>query len=277
MAILSITYEFGSGAEEIGHAIEKELGYEYVALGRIRKEASQAGKRWERFGEEYGETKPNLWERYDWSFMGYMALAQSIILNHALKDNVVIMARGSGYLLGGISHVLRVRIVASLEKRIERVMTKENISWANANLLVKQADYEIVSTLRQLYGKQWDDPDTYEVRYDTSEQSNDQIIDAIEKLLAAKNNLKTRAAQNELEMRALAAKIKAVILTNPDFLIPTLEVEATQNGIILRGIARSIREHKAIDAEVNRMRGSTPVTCEIHYRGIKSIKPHRMA
>jgi len=96
------------------------------------------------------------------------------------------------------------------------------------------------------------------------------------KLLAAKDNLKTQAAQDELEMRALAAKIKAVILTNPDFLIPTLEVEATQNGITLRGIARSIREHKAIDAEVNRTRGRAPVTCEIHYRGVKSIKPHRI-
>ncbi len=96
------------------------------------------------------------------------------------------------------------------------------------------------------------------------------------KLLAAKDNLKTQAAQGELELRALAAKIKAVILTNPDFLIPTLEVEAAQNGIILRGIARSIREHKAIDAEVNRTRDRVPVTCEIHYRGVKSIKPHRM-
>ncbi|HOD36029.1 MAG TPA: cytidylate kinase-like family protein [Syntrophales bacterium] len=276
MAILSITYEFGSGAEEIGRAIEKKLGYEYLALGRIRKEASQAGKRWERFGEEYGEAKPNIWERYDWSFMGYMALGQSVILNHAMKDNVVIMARGSGYLLGGIPHVLRVRIVAPLEKRIERVMTRENISWENASLLVKQADYEIASTLRQLYGKKWDDPESYEVRYDTSAQSNDQVIDAIMKLLAAKDNLKTQAAQGELEMRALAAKIKAVILTNPDFLIPTLEVEAAQNGIILRGIARSIREHKAIDAEVNRTRDRVPVTCEIHYRGVKSIKPHRM-
>ncbi len=276
MAILSITYEFGSGAEEIGRAIEKKLGYEYVSLGRIRKEASQAGKRWERFGEEYGEVKPNIWERFDWSFMGYMALAQSVILDHALKDNVVIMARGSGYLLGGLPHVLRVRIVAPLDKRIERVMTKENSRWENASLLVKQADYEIVSTLRQLYGKKWDDPDSYEVRYDTSAQSNDQVIDSITKLLTAKDKLKTQAAQDELEMRALAAKIKAVILTNPDFLIPTLEVEATQRGLIMRGIARSIREHKAIDAEVRKTCGGTPVTCEIHYRGVKSIKPHRI-
>jgi hypothetical protein len=119
MAILSITYESGSRAEEIGHAIEKQLGYAYLAMGKILKEASRSGKTWERFGLEYGEATPNIWERYDWSFMGFMALGQSTILNHAVKDNIVIMARGANYLLAGIPHALRARVEAPVEKRIE--------------------------------------------------------------------------------------------------------------------------------------------------------------
>ena len=70
MAILAISYEFGSGAEEIGRAVEAQLGYEYIALGRVLDEAKKAGGTWERFSREYGEGCPNLWERYDWSFMG---------------------------------------------------------------------------------------------------------------------------------------------------------------------------------------------------------------
>ncbi len=276
MAILAISYEFGSGAEEIGRAVEQQLGCEYIALGRVLDEAKKAGGTWERFSREYGEGCPNIWERYDWSFMGFMALVQSIILSHALRDNVVIMARGANYLLQGIPHALRIRVVAPLEKRIERVMSKEDISRDTAKLLVRQADWEIASVVRQLYGKKWDDPEAYEIKFDTGERAMGEILEIVRNLLAAKDRLKTPEAQRQLEMRALAARIKAAVATNPEFLIPTLEVEPGGDGILLRGVARSIREHKAIDREVKAVSGSVPVTCEIHYRGIKSVKPHRI-
>jgi len=277
MAILAISYEFGSGAEEIGSVVERQLGYEYVALGRVLDEAKKTGKKWERFSIDYGESSPNIWERYDWSFMGFMALVQSIILSHALRDNVVIMTRGANYLLRGIPHALRIRVVAPVEKRIERVMSKEDISHDTAKLLVRQADWEIASVIRQLYGKKWDDPEAYEIKFDTSARPMEEILEIVRNLLAARGNLKSPEAQRQLEMRALAARIKAAVATNPEFLIPTLEVEPRGEGILLRGVARSIREHRAIDKEVRSLSGPVPVTCEIHYRGIKSVKPHRIS
>lgn len=276
MAILSISYEFGSRAEELGHAIEKEFGYEYIALGRIHYEAKQAGRRWERFSEEYGETKPNIWERFDWSFMGFMALIQSIILDYSLKDNVVIMARAANYLLNGIPHALRMRVEAPEAERIEWLMVKEGLSRGVATYRVHQADRETAAVIQQLYGKKWNDPDAYEIKYDTSVQSPVQILDTVKSLLTAKDRLKTDDAQKDLWMRALAARIKASILTNPNFLIPTLEVEPMKNRIVLRGIARSIKEHRAIEQVVKQLSGDTPIDCEIHYRGLMSFKPHRL-
>ncbi|MDA8124558.1 MAG: cytidylate kinase-like family protein [Deltaproteobacteria bacterium] len=277
MAILSISNEFKSGATEIGQAIEKQLGYEFLSQSRIMHEASAAGKEWARFSVDYGQAMPTLWERYDWSFMGFMALIQSIILDHAQKDNIVIMSRGANYLLRGIPHILKIRIAAPLEKRIERIMTQESLSWETARLLVKKADYEITSAIQQIYGKKWDDPSAYEIRFDTSLQPHEQIIESIKSLLIAKDHLKTQEAQQKLAMKALAARIKARILINPKFLIPTLEVEDTEAGIVLHGVARSIKEHQAIEEEVKKISGDTPVTCTIHYRGMMSVKPHRLA
>jgi cytidylate kinase len=276
MAILSISNEFKSRATEIGHAIEKQLGYEFLSQSRIMKEASAAGKAWARFSMEYGQATPTIWERYDWSFMGFMALVQSITLDHAQKDNIVIMSRGANYLLGGIPHILRIRVAAPLEKRIERIMLQENLSWETARLFVKKADHEITSAIQQLYGKKWDDPSAYEIKFDTSIQEDEKIIESIKGLLMAKNNLKTPEAQQQLAMKALAARIKAGIFINPKFLIPTLEVEATREGIVLSGVARNIKEHQAIDEEVRKISGDTPVTCRIHYRGLMSVKPHRL-
>jgi hypothetical protein len=44
--------------------------------------------------------------------MGFMALVQSITLDHALKDNAVILSRGANYLLKDIPHILRIRVAA---------------------------------------------------------------------------------------------------------------------------------------------------------------------
>ena len=76
---------------------------------------------------------------------------------------------------------------------------------------------------------------------------------------------------------ALASSIKTAVATNPGFLIPTMKVEDRSEGIILHGAVRSIREQKAIDKEVRSVLGSVPMTFEIHYRGIKSVKPHRIS
>ncbi|MCL2669053.1 MAG: cytidylate kinase-like family protein [Syntrophaceae bacterium] len=274
MAILSISNEFKSGASEIGHAIEKQLGYAFLSQSQIMHEASQAGKEWARFTKEYGSAAPTIWERYDWSFMGFMALVQSITLDHALQDNTVIMSRGANYLLKDIPHILRIRVAAPQERRIERIMAQEGLSWKTARLLVKKADHEVISAIQQLYGKKWSDPIAYEIRFDTSMNETGQIAESIKSLLVAKDHLKTPKGQRLLEMRALAAKIKARIFINPKFFIPTLEVKSTPEGISLHGVARSIKEHQAIHEEVKGIAQGTPVKCTILYRGMMSAKSH---
>lgn len=274
MAILAISYEFGSAGEEIGHEIERQLGYEYIALGRILDEAKRKGKKWERYSQEYGEGQPNIWERYDWSYMGFMAMVQSVILDHGLKDNVVIMLRGGVYLLRGIPHALRVRVVAPLEERIGCIEKKEGLSRDLAHLLLKQADREIAGVIYQLYGKKWDDPDAYEIRFDTGVQKVDEIVETVKGLLQTKDSLKTEATIQLLKVKALAARINTAIKTNPDFLIPTLDVKAQGDGIMIRGVARSIQEHKAIEQVAKEMSRGIPIHCDIHYRGMTSGKPH---
>ncbi len=54
------------------------------------------------------EVRPNLWEKFDWQSQGFIAPMESIIYENAIKRLVVILGRGSYFLLQDISHVLRV-------------------------------------------------------------------------------------------------------------------------------------------------------------------------
>ena len=138
MAILTIARKYGSGGREIGRAISEQLNYIYVDRKTILDDMRTTGKQWEEKAKYFDENYPTLWERYDWSFRGFVALNQSYLLNSALKDNAVIMGRGGNILLKGIPYVLRVRVIAPIEKRIEKVIEKEGVNSENARWMIEE-------------------------------------------------------------------------------------------------------------------------------------------
>jgi len=267
MAILAITKSYGSGGNEIGRSIARLLGYEYVPLRKILDEAKRTGGVWERFSSEYGDEYPNIWERHDWSFMGFMTLAQSIIMNYAEQDNKVIMARGASALLKGIPHALRVRITAPVEYRVQEVMKKEDVTGKMARLIIKEADRAIHGAMNRIYGEDWNDPDVFELKFDTSETSPGDVVEAIKTALVEKEKLNTEEAKRLLHLRAVAARVKAGIATNPEFLIPTLEADVEGNAIVLRGVVHSAKEQKEIEKEAVKLALPVRVTFDFHYRG----------
>jgi hypothetical protein len=264
MAILTVAREFASGGAEIGQSVAQRIGYDYLDRTRILEDMKAAGGRWEKLGEDFDERSPNVWERYDWSFLGFVALSQSIMLEHALKDNVVIMGRGANFLLKGISHVLSIRVVAPLELRVERVVKREDIDRDTARWLVEKADGERSRALHFIYGKQWADPLEYDMVFNVGIQSEEDIISTVQKALVEKDKHQNRAL---LEQRVVAAKVKARIATNPKCLVTTLEVEPVKGELVLRGVIHSLEERKRIEEEAKAQAGDMPVRCELHYRG----------
>ena len=203
MAILTIARKYGSGGREIGQAIAEQLNYDYIDRGRILNDMRAEGKQWEDRANYFDENYPNLWERYDWSFRGFVALNQSYFLNYALKDKVVIMGRGGNFLLKGIPFVLGVRVIAPIEKRTEKVMEKEGVNTENAKWLIEKADHEMARAIYLIYGRDWDNPAEYEMVFNTGIQSTDETIATIKNALFEKEKLNTEKARIILKLRDL--------------------------------------------------------------------------
>ena len=267
MAILAITKSHGSGGSEIGHAIADLMGYEFISLKRILDETKHKGGVWERFGSEYGDAYPNIWDRYDWSFQGFMALTQSVTLNYAEQDKKVLMARGACSLLKDISHALRVRITAPAEFRIQEIMRKEGMPSGTARLVVQEADRAMRSTMSRVYGEDWKAPENFEFKFDTSEIPKEAIISTIKNALLEKEKLDTTESKRQLHLRAVAAQVKAGIATNPKLLVPTLEVKVEGNIIKLSGVVHSRKEQEEIEKQAINLASNEHVTFNFHYRG----------
>ena len=278
MAILTIARKYGSGGREIGKAIAEQLNYDYIDRGRILDDMRTEGKQWEERAKYFDENYPNLWERYDWSFRGFVALNQSYFLNYALRDKAVIMGRGGNFLLKGIPFVLRVRVIAPIEKRIEKVMEKEGVNSENAKWLIEKADHEIARAIYLIYGRDWDNPAEYEMVFNTGIQSTDEIIATIKNALLEKEKFNTEKGRMILRLRALALKIKAEISTNPRYSISVLDVDPKEEGmiekgIIIRGIVHNQDDIKEIEESAKRLAGDIPIECELQYRWYSRLGP----
>jgi cytidylate kinase len=263
-AVLTISREFGSGGREIGKAVARSLGYAYVDRETILADIRRDGSKWEQWAKDLDEHRPTVWEKYDWSFRGFAALIQLHILEHAQRGGVVIMGRGGNFILKGIPHVFRVRVTAPPDVRMERIVKREGVDRETARWLCEKTDQERAGFLHSIYGGRWDDPAEYDQVFSVAGQSVDREVKAVVDALA--HRTVTVAAQKALLLRVAAARVKAGIATDPSFFIPVLDVLPDGEGLVIRGITHTPKEHQRIEEAARKFAAGTPLRYELHFR-----------
>lgn len=266
MAVLTISRDLGSGGREVGQRFSNSMGYRFVDRESILGRLKAAGHKWEKWTEGFDEHAPRVWEKYDWSYHGFTAMLQSTIMNEAVSDDVVIIGRGGNYLLKGVPFALRVRVVAPIQERIARVSRHEGIDEESARWIIDRTDRERAGFLLTVYGRDGRDPADYDLVFDSGAMSIDGITSRIMEVLPEKDRLKDEKSLHDLKMRALAADIKARLLTTLPFFMSTLEVVFDGEAICLRGVVRLPRERELVVKQSREMAAGAPLRFELRYR-----------
>ena len=266
MAVVTISRELGSGGREVGLMLSSAPGYSFVDRESILARLKAAGHKWERWTEGLDEHTPRVWEKYDWSYRGFVAMVQSTIMNEASSGRAIVMGRGGNYLLQGVPFALRVRVVAVLEERVARISEREGIDEDSANWLIEKTDRERAGYLLGVYGRDGKDPADYDLVFDSTVMPIDRIAAAITGSLPEKDRLMDEKSMNALKMRALAAEIKASLFTTLPFFMPTLEVDFDGKAVRVRGVVRLPRERALVMNEAGKIAGGAPLKFELKYR-----------
>ena len=266
MAILTISREYQNGGYEIGTAVARQLGYEFVDKNRLHADLKVRGEKWGEMVEELDGVCPTLWEKYDREYRGYIALIESSIYEYALKDRVVILGRGSVFLLQDIPHVLKVRLFAPLEVRVDRVMRKDEVDRQTAEWLIKKMDKERAGYIQTIYGKHWEDQENYDLLIDTGVLTYEQVTQQLVEALKEWDQRVTPEGLQRLRNRALAARVKAQIFTHPAVFVPTLEILHDGQTIVLKGVVHSPKEFHLVEKMVHKIADPHPIRNELHYR-----------
>src|SRR4029453_3332632 len=172
MAIVYISHQMGAGGPEIGMALAQRVGYPYVNQELLLDAARRYGLAEDRLSH-LDESKPTLFERFDTETRHHITVLQTTCLEFAEDDNAVLMRGGGQWLLRGVPHVLRVRIIAPFEHRVKQwikrtaEMTGETPNQRAAADLVRRDDIEKSGRMRYLYEVDVADPTLYELVVNT--------------------------------------------------------------------------------------------------------------
>jgi hypothetical protein len=189
---------------------------------------------------------------------------EDLILEYALGDNVVIIGRGGSFLLQEVPFCLRVRLVASLESRLEAIMARESLNLKAAKRLIAQVDGERACYIKANYGRDWDVEQVYDLTLNTDSLSYDRVVDILVESLAAKDRLATPEAKARLGLAALGYRLKARIATDQRVLVPTLEVITEGEGLVVSGIMHTPKEFHLLQEMAREVCGDKPVRFDLH-------------
>ena len=267
MAIVTISRETGADGEKIGRAVASKLGYEYFDKKAIFRDLEEHGKEWSRWGKEMDDYCPTVWERFDRSFAGVVALVEDRIFEHALRGNVVIMGRGGNWLLKDVPYALRVRIKGPLEERIRRVCEREDVNREAAERMIESSDHERSCYVRNVYRRDISDSGDYDLVLNVGDIDFDEAVARIVDEIPARDKRATVEARENLRRMAAAAKVKAEICADFRMFVPTLEVFHDGTAIVVRGVVHSKEALERVREIATRTAAPEKVRIELHKRG----------
>jgi cytidylate kinase len=242
MSIITISHEMGAGGPEIGQQVAERLGYRYVDHELISETAHRYGLLEEKL-EHLDETKPSLFERFDAETRRYITAMQTALYEFAEQDRVVLMGRGGQWLLRGIPHVLRVRVMAPFEVRVKRLGTKlsgrmgEQASARTVTEMIRRDDTEKAGRMRYLYDVDVTDGALYDLVINTEKLPAAAAVDIISDVARRKELETTPAAAQIVADRSLASQVQVALATHPETRKYRITVEAKAGVVTLEGTA----------------------------------------
>ena len=202
---------------------------------------------------------PSVLERFTYGRQKYIAYIQSALTRHVCKDNIVYHGLAGNVLLKNVSHVFKVCITASFERRVSVLMEREQFTEREAASWIAKVDKERQKWTQTLYNVNPWDPGLYDLFISIDKYDVDDAVDLIYQSSRLKPFQTTAESQHIIEDLALAAEVKAFLVDKN----PGIKVNSKHGDVVLYAKGGSSYSRK-IRASSTKLRSAI--------EGINSIK-----
>ncbi len=264
MAIITICRGSYSNGKVIAERVAERLGYDCISRDLLL-EASEHFNVPEIKLVRALHDAPSVLERFGYGKEKYLAFIQATFLEHAQKDTMVYHGLAGHFMLKGVDHVLKVRILADIEDRVRLEMDREKISKEEALKVLRKDDEERRKWSMTLWGKDPWDPSLYDLIIHIHRITVDDAVDMICNTVGLKHFETTPESQKALDDLLLAAQVKIKLVPH----LPNCSVSA-RDGSVYVNVTTDITQEARLIEEVKGLLEETPGVTNIKL----SVSPH---
>lgn len=179
MAVITISRQFGAGGRTLGEMVAEKLDYTFLDDAVIQELSERVGVTKESIadmekngrgffptilssmlGRSYMERLAKEKSGYIDEVI-YVDKIQEVINDLAAQDNVVLLGRGSQFILSGHPEAIHVLLVADKEQRIKFMQRKYNLSESQAYHEVQAGEKRRKHVYAKMGCTNYDDPHSY--------------------------------------------------------------------------------------------------------------------
>jgi cytidylate kinase len=263
MAIITISRGTFSGGKKIAEDLAARVGYPCASLEIIFDAAHKE------FGIPEAELKapflkrPSFWKQSPGRRIAMHNILRAALLKLSKSGNLVYYGFAGHLLLGGVSHVLRVRIIAGMEYRVAAAMKLCAVTREQAVSMIRNDDKQSIYWARFLYGVDWQDPSLYDVILNLQRVSINGAVETLIQMTGMEEFKPTEASLQAFEDLLLSSMVWAELSKNPWTRLANIRVDAKKGHVTITGDAGSDQIVKAISNMAMHVDGVKELTCDV--------------
>lgn len=210
MAVITISRGCFSHGKEIAEKVAESLEYECVSQ-EILMEASQFFHVPERKLLESIHDAPGILDRITHAREKFLSCIRAALIEHVKKDNVVYHGYAGHHLIPGVSHVLKVRVIAEMEDRIAFLQDRRNMSRKEAVEFIEREDKHRADWNHYICKTDMSDPRLYDMVLNVGKLKIQDVCEIICTVARSDSYRTTPESEKAIRDLAIGAHVKVAL------------------------------------------------------------------
>lgn len=234
MSIITISRGTFSGGAELAACLHQQLGYRVVSREIVAQAASTYGVSEERLLDAL-ERRPGLIGRFMHDRRRYLAFVRVALCESASQDDLVYHGHAGHFLLAGVRHVLRIRLIAPMALRMRKLRERTGLEGQEAIAYIERVDRERARWAEFLYGADWQDPSLYDLTINLGHVDLEGACRAVAGLTSRPGFQADEASRQAMADLLLASRVAAALAADPETANAEVDVRARGGLVEIEG------------------------------------------
>jgi cytidylate kinase len=260
MQIIAISRGSQSYGEEFAKKLAAKLGYLCISREEILEEATRQRIAIGRL--ETAIIKPHIYsEELALELEHYKALATSFLCEKALSSNIVYHGRTGHLLLPGIDHILKIRVIADMEARIDVVMQNLGLPRIKAKQYIDQLEEDRRRWVKQFYNVDWDASSLYDLVLNLGSMNAENAATAVCSMAQLPEFQATPVITKSLRDLHLACRSRLLLAMDKRTSHMNVKVRANDGVVYVTYLAQQAQEAEMISGVLAQIEEARETIC----------------